>query len=237
VGGVLDGLHAGGEGGFDVFGAVVDEEDVSGWGLETFGGVAVDGWLGLGEVEGVRPGVVVEGFDPGMEGAETGLHGVGHVGEDADADAGALETLRPVDHGRVELAPVLDVGGYELVELVGCDFCPGGFVPEGFGFEVAAVVGVAVRPVSVVEVLFAEAGDGAHVGPGGKVGRAGEDHAVVEENCFYECHRVNGYCKGRAEFPEAQRLQYSQMCNRRIAADVTCVFISCAPEFGGKSLA
>jgi hypothetical protein len=78
----------------------------------------------------------------------------------------------------------LDVGGDELVELGGGDFDPGGFVPEGFGMEVAAVVGVAVSPVSVVEMHFAEAGDGAHVGPRGKVGRAGEDHAVVEEDGF-----------------------------------------------------
>ena len=205
MGGVLDGLHAGGEGGFDVFGAVVDEEDVWGWGGEAFGGVAVDGWLGFGEVESVRPGVVVEGFDPGVQGAETDLHGVGHVGEDADADAGALETLRPVDHGRVELAPVLDVGGDELGKLVGGDFGPGGFVPEGFGFEVAAVVGVAVSPVSMVKQFFGEAGDGAHVGPGGWVGRAGEDQAVIEEDCFYGRHRVSGYCKGRVKFSEARR--------------------------------
>ncbi len=62
--GVLDGLHACGEGGGDVFGLVVDEEDVFGWGLQAFGGVLVDRGLGLGEVEGVGPGVVVEGFEP-----------------------------------------------------------------------------------------------------------------------------------------------------------------------------
>ena len=104
VSGVLDGLHADGEGGFDVFGSVVDEEDVGGWGAETFGGVEVDGGFGLGEIEGVGPGVVVEGVDPGVAGAEACLHGVGHVGEDAGADAGALEALGPVEHGGIECA-------------------------------------------------------------------------------------------------------------------------------------
>ena len=61
-------------------------------------------------------------------------------------------------------------------------------MPVGFGGEVAAVVGVAVGPVPAVEVLFAEAGDGAHAGPGGGVGWAGENHAVVEEDCFYLRH-------------------------------------------------
>ena len=101
----MDGLHADGEGGFDVFGAVVEEEDVCGRGLEAFGGVEVDGGFGFGEVEGVGPGVVVEGFDPGVAGAEAGLHGVGHVGEDAGGDAGSLETLCPVEHGWVEGGP------------------------------------------------------------------------------------------------------------------------------------
>ncbi len=103
--GVLDGLHAGVEGGGDVFGLVVDEEDVFGRSLEAFGGVLVDLGLGLGAVDGVGPGVVVEGFDPGVTGAETGFHGVGHVGEDAGADAGALELFDPGEHGWVEGGP------------------------------------------------------------------------------------------------------------------------------------
>ena len=62
--GVLDGLHAYCEGGGNVFGAVIDEEDVCGRGVEALGGVEVDFGFGLGEVEGVGPGVVVEGFYP-----------------------------------------------------------------------------------------------------------------------------------------------------------------------------
>ncbi len=46
--GVLDGLHACGEGGFDVVGAVVDEEDLSGRNAEAFGGMVVDGGFGFG---------------------------------------------------------------------------------------------------------------------------------------------------------------------------------------------
>ena len=52
----------------------------------------------------------------------------------------------------------------------------------------AAIVGVAVGPVFAVEEFFAEAGDGAHAGPCGGVGWAGEDHAVVEEDCLDWSH-------------------------------------------------
>ena len=119
VSGVVDGLHADGEGGFDVFRAVVDEEDVGRWGAEAFGGVEIDGGFGFEKVEGVGPGVVVEGFDPKVAGAEACLYGVGHVGQDAGADAGALEALRPFEHGRVELRPEVGVGGDEFGELCG----------------------------------------------------------------------------------------------------------------------
>ena len=118
--GVLDGLHADGQGGGDVFCTVVDEEDVGGWSAEAFGGVEVDGGLGFGEIEGVGPGVVVEFVEPAAVLCEEArFHGVGHVGEDADANTGALETLRPVDHGLIELAPEVGVGGGESVEKSG----------------------------------------------------------------------------------------------------------------------
>ena len=113
--GVLDDLHAEVEGGGEVFGSVVDEEDVGGWSAEAFGGVEVDGGLGLGEVERVGPGVVVEFVDPFAVLCEQPCgHGVGHVGEDADADAVVLEALCPVDHRWVELSPEIGVGGGEL---------------------------------------------------------------------------------------------------------------------------
>ena len=111
VSGVLDGLHAGGEGGGDVLGSVVEEEDVFGRGLKALDGVQVDLGLGLGEIDGVGPGVVVEGFDPGMAGAEASFHSVGHVGEDAGGDAGALELSDPGEHGWVKGGPVFGVGG------------------------------------------------------------------------------------------------------------------------------
>jgi hypothetical protein len=189
--GVLDGLHADGECGGYVFGAVVDEEDVGGRSGEAFGGVEVDSGFGLGEVEGVRPGVMVEGFYPGMAGAEAGFHGIGHVGEDSGADAGALEALDPIEHGRIDEAPEVGVGVDEGGELVGGedDLCAfGDFVPEGVAFEVAAVVCVAVGPVFAVEEVFGEAGDGAHALPGCGVGWGGEDHTVVEEDGLNWCH-------------------------------------------------
>jgi hypothetical protein len=188
---VQDGLHADGESGFDVFSAVVDKEDVFGWGVEAFCGVEVDGGLGFGEVEGVRPGVVVEGFDPVVAGAEAGLHGVGHIGENAGGDAGALQVLGPVEHGEIEGGPEVGVGGDEIGELGGREDdsgSGGGFVPVGLGGEVAPVVGVTVGPVFAVDEVFIEAGDGADAGPGGGVGCRGEDHAVVEEDCFYRSH-------------------------------------------------
>ena len=101
VGGVVDGLHADGEGGFDVFGFVIEEEDVCDWGAEAFGGVEVDGGLGFGEVETVGPCVVIEGFDPLVTRSEAGLHGIGHIGEDSGGDAGSLKALHPVEHGEV----------------------------------------------------------------------------------------------------------------------------------------
>ena len=64
----------------------------------------------------------------------------------------------------------------------------GDVVPVGLAGEIAAVVGVAVGPVAAVEAVFAEAGDGAHARPGCGVGRAGEDHAVVEEDCLNFVH-------------------------------------------------
>ena len=119
VGGVEDGLHADGEGGFDVLGAVVEEEDVCGRGAEAFGRVEIDGGFGFEKVEAVGPGVVIEGLDPKVTGAEACLYGVGHVGQDAGADAGALEALRPFEHGGVELRPEVGVGGDEFGELGG----------------------------------------------------------------------------------------------------------------------
>ena len=111
VSGVLDGLHAGGEGSGDVLGSVVEEEDVFGRGLEALGGVVVDLRFGLGEIDGMGPGVVIEGFDPSVAGAKACFHGVGHVGEDAGGDAGALELGDPGEHGWVEGGPEVGVGG------------------------------------------------------------------------------------------------------------------------------
>ena len=72
-----------------------------------------------------------------IAGAKACLHGVGHVGEDAGADAGSLETLRPGEHGWVELWPRVDVGGDEGGELLGGEdeagVVGGSVVPVGFG--------------------------------------------------------------------------------------------------------
>jgi hypothetical protein len=67
--GVADGLHAGFDCGGDVFFSVVDEENVGGRGFKALGGVAVDFELGLGNLEQVGPGAVVEVGDPGRAGA------------------------------------------------------------------------------------------------------------------------------------------------------------------------
>ena len=190
--GVLDGLHADGVGGFDVFGFVVEEEDVGRWGAQALGGMEVNGGFGFGEVDGVRPDVVGEFVDPAVAGAKAGFHRARHVGEDAGGDARLLKTARPGEHGWVEGGPVVDVCGDESGELPGCEDRVGGgggVVPEGFGGEVSSIVGVAMGPIAAVELFFAKVGEREHAGPGGGVGCGGEDHAVVEEDCFYWSHR------------------------------------------------
>ena len=155
--------------------------------MERFGGVAVDGGFGLGEVEGVGPSTSVEVGKPIEAGDEAFGHGVADIGEDAGGDAGALEVLRPGQHGEVDLAPEVEVCGDEGLNLVQGQDETGVVayvMPVGLAGEVAAIVGVAVGPVAAVEGFFVEAGDGSHAGPGCGVGRAGQDHTVVEENCF-----------------------------------------------------
>ena len=186
MGEVLDGLHAGEAGGFDVVEAVVDEEDLLGWGVEALGGVGVDFGFGLGDFEGVGPGAVVEVGEPGELAEDADVHAVAEVGKDAGADAGVLEGLGPLDHGDVEVGPEVGVGVEEVEDFgVGEGWAAGagGEAPEVLlGGDVAAVVGVAVGPVFAVEGGFVERGDEAHALPGGGVGRAGEDEAVVEED-------------------------------------------------------
>src|SRR3981189_652266 len=94
--GGVDGLHADGYGCVDIFEAVVEEEDNFRCGTEAFGGVEVEGGFGFGEIDGVRPGVVVEGIDPLVTGSEAGFDGVGHVGEAAGPQGRARGVASPV---------------------------------------------------------------------------------------------------------------------------------------------
>ena len=110
----MDGGHAGGAGGGDVFFAIIEEEDFGGWGGEAFGGVVVDGEVGFGHAEAVREGEVVEVLEPGEAGEDASLHLVADVGENSGFDVGALEGGGPVDHGLVGLGPEDVVGGDEL---------------------------------------------------------------------------------------------------------------------------
>jgi len=188
---VLDGLHASGVGGLNIFDSVVEEEDVGRRNIQAFGGVMVDGKLGLGDVEDVGPGVVVEVLNPGIAGEQPGLHSIAHVREDAGGYARSLERLGPLKHRLIDPSPEVDVGGDEGFNLRGskqnsCVFAYG--VPKGLAGEVTPVVGVAVGPVAVMELIFGEACDGAHLLPGCGIGRAGENHTVVEEDRFYRCH-------------------------------------------------
>lgn len=191
VRGVENGVHADGDCGFDVFAAVIDEKDVGWRGVETFGSVKIDGGFGFGEVYRVRPGMVGEVVDPAMAGAEAGLHWAGHIGEDAGGDSGVLKVECPGEHRRVDGGPVVDVGGDERGELIGCEDGMGGssgLVPEVFGGEIAAVVGVTMGPVAAMKLFFGETAECTHTIPGGGIGWAGEDHSVVEEDCFYLSH-------------------------------------------------
>jgi len=185
VGAVLDRLHAGVVGGFDVFEFVVEEEDVEGRLGEALGGVPVDGGVGLGGVEAVGPGAVIEVIEPGVFAADTKFHGIGHVGKDAGGYAGAMEALGPLGHGEVEVGPEVGVGIEERVEILGGERGEAGFGSDELPIcrtgEIATIVSVAMLPVALVEADFFEVRDGAQAGPGGGVGRAGENHAVVEE--------------------------------------------------------
>jgi len=99
--------------------------------------------------------------------------------------------LCPGQHGEVDLAPEVEVGGDEGLNLVQGQYEIGVVayvVPVGLAGEIAAVVGMAVGPIAAVERLFVEAGDRAHSGPGCGIGWAGQDHTVVEEDCFYLSH-------------------------------------------------
>src|ERR1700738_2419543 len=137
---VLDSLHSGGEGGLDVFEAVVDEEDVGRWGLERGRSAEVDGGLGFGEVEGVGPGAVVEVGEPVESREQAGGHGVADIGKDSGREAGPLEGLGPLEHRWVELAPEVEVGGDQLLNLDGREADSGvaaHLLPVGVAGEVA----------------------------------------------------------------------------------------------------
>jgi hypothetical protein len=229
MGRVLDGLHAYGQGCGDVFGLVVDEEYVFGGSVEAFDGVEVDGGLRFGEVECVGPGVVIEGVEPVEFCEDAGCHGVGHVGEDAGRNVGALETLCPFEHWGVDLGPEVGVGCDEAGELGGGEDDPcssGGFVPVGFGGEVAAVVAMAVSPVLAVEYVFGEIGKGANSSPGCWIGRRGEDHTVVEEDCFYRSHKLRVHCKESDERCERGAGEAASVRLREVKAE--CVGLAVA---------
>jgi len=51
-------------------------------------------------------------------------HGVADVREDASADAGRVEVPSPFDHGRVQIAPEVDVGLDEPGDLRGMSSMP-----------------------------------------------------------------------------------------------------------------
>ena len=118
--------------------------------MERFGGVAVDVGLGLGQVEGVGPGASVEVGQPSEAGDETFCHGVADIGEDAGGDAGALEVLRPGQHGEVDLAPEVEVGGDEGLDLIeeGLPFLP--FLRSCVAPNVLNALGKAIVRVSDV---------------------------------------------------------------------------------------
>jgi len=189
--GVLDGLHSKGEGGVDVLALVVDEEDLCGRGFETFSGGGIDGGFGFCEEKLVRPDVVIKGGEP-IELAEEAVgHSVTDVGENAGTDACGLKALCPLDHGGVEAGPELDVGVDEAINLIGGECCPGvcgDLVPIVDSVQFAAIVGVTKGPVAMMEDRLFDAGDLEHTLPLDRVGRQGENLAVVKEDCMDGIH-------------------------------------------------
>ena len=186
--GVVNGLHAECGSSGNIFRAVVYEEDVGGRRMQRLGRFEVDGRLGFSHTESVRPGAVVEAREPGKPGGDAHGHAVADVGQDASADAGALQAAGPLDHGRVEGAPEGNVGGKKGGKLLGVKrytgVCGDG-VPVSRPSERGTVVVVAELPVSRVQAVFVEAGDGTETGPCGWIGRAREHPAVIEKNCIH----------------------------------------------------
>ncbi len=136
---------------------------------------------------------MVEAGEPRESGADSLGHAVADVGQDAGVGARALQPACPLDHGRVEAGPEVDVGGEQRGELPGIERdagVGGNRVPVSGAGEGSAVVVVAELPVSVVQAGFVQAGDGADSRPRRLVGRPGEHLAVVKQD------RVNAACSG-----------------------------------------
>jgi len=188
---VLDGLHPGLAGGFDIFKLVVEEEDVSQRGFKALGGGMIDGGLGLGYAKAVRPSMVVKAVEPVELVEQAVSHGIADIRENASAYARALEALCPVEHRRIEASPKIDVGNDEVLYLLGSEDgsgAGGNLLPVGEAAEVAAVVGVAELPIATMQGLLGEARDLAHALPYCGIGRSRENHAVVEDNCLDRFH-------------------------------------------------
>lgn len=189
--GVMDRVQAKGARGFDVFEAVVEEENLVGCDAERGDGVAIDSFVGLGETEAMGEDAHGEGRHPGEPGHDAFLHDITHVGENAGEQGVALQGGCPVDHGLVGHGPEIEIGGDESGESLGSEAAVeiiGDGLPVGASGEMAEIVVEAMTPVGVVKRGVVRVEDGVHAAPGVWVGRAGEDEAVVEEDCAKERH-------------------------------------------------
>ena len=195
---VLYGDHPRFARGVDVLFTVIDEENVAGIFAKAFGGVVVDGQVGLSDAEPVREGVVVEAMQPVEAGKDAGFHTVANVGEDARFVSGTLELVSPGNHVVVRLGPECYIS---FVQACKREWIKGAVEVAGNSFPVsncsksAAVIRVAMAPVSCVEVCFICLQEAFHALPGMRIGWPAEHEAVVEEDCMNDRHWLN--CRAR----------------------------------------
>jgi len=108
-----------------------------------------------------------------------------HIRENADAQAGFCERLRPGEHRLVDGAPhehivfneAFNVGSCQLDARVGCKL-----LPVRAAVQSAHVVGEAMRPVMTFKCISVEAGDGKQVSQSRRFLRMAQYHSVIEDD-------------------------------------------------------
>jgi hypothetical protein len=113
-------------GGFNVFGAVIEEEDLGGWNPGGLFEHAVEGGIGFHGPMFEREDVMREAAEEGVVGADVSNGQVVGIGEDGGGAVGGLDAFEQVDHGHDGREDIAETGG-ELFE----GSAQAGFLDEG----------------------------------------------------------------------------------------------------------